>query len=1016
MGIMLGSAMDGLFKGAGAVYSLYGGLMDIEDRWAAQEGASKVKNAAEQQLAADQAKRAGAIGPPLPADHAWNQQQPAAPADPPERIFHNTTVRPATVADAVPRSTVFVPPPGAAPVERTNAAAVDGVGIIPPPSTDPRLRHPELASPPPHPGTDPRVRYPALASPPPSADLRATGANTNADAGINPRMPAPTQGPPRPRGFQDHAVDAYAERRRQAAASVPTEEPAPTPAPAQAQGPAQPRGFHDNAIAAYQERLRRAAAPAPAPAPSPIQPTSGPTNDIPAPVQPTGTTSVNGADPRVRYPELSAPPPQAVPPPSIQPVPSNTNDLSTSPAPASSAAVERQDTGGHAAADVMMDLVGSYTPASAELPAQGIPTRPAAVDGRLPPANTEGGPPATVAAPAAAAAASVPPATPPPEMAGGAGVTSVRGGTGPTSIPSGEAAGRPAQAISAPSPTGQTVVSSSPAPNPAGPAIQSEPPSGVTPQYTIQPWLHIQRNNPELAKNIVWAAGQAGIQPQQLAAIKWLESRDHDTSPDGKPTPSGTARGIMQVLPSTQKSLNLMHLDPSNQRDSLLMGAMVIAQNNSIFGEGTPASMLAYHQGPGKMSRWARNYDQTRSSSPHGADYESQLYPGMKLSGEHYKSGDALGKPFDAAGFVQATADGPAGALAHLVQTSPEGMHMTDLWRRAEIQMVYAALRKGDIQGAAHARNLVTQMSQQGTAGYLMQAHSQLSSGDAMGAASSLARGHAFFPDGTTGRFGVDQKGQLWGERFDELNPSRRIGSPFKITPQSIAPLLIKAQDPTSYVKYLQDERDHVEKVRMHDATIKHGEAQIALSAATHADTASYRADTLGETKRHHGALEGNVREGIEVRKSQMAATQAENEAKRGDRAQKAADAAQAKLDNDEKVTGPLYGSDMVNPKTGVTEQSLARAGQIHRQMNQHDNTMATSMKNYIARGISENRFQVDRASGDVINKETGKVEMKLPPGLVSSISSLSFMRQPAPAPEARKPDQRMMQGPVGIR
>jgi hypothetical protein len=98
-----------------------------------------------------------------------------------------------------------------------------------------------------------------------------------------------------------------------------------------------------------------------------------------------------------------------------------------------------------------------------------------------------------------------------------------------------------------------------------------------------------------------------------------------------------------------------------------------------------------------------------------------------------------------------------------------------------------------------------------------MAANNALSAGDGVSAAQYLAKAHAFFPDDTIGRFRTNGK-QVYAERIDEHDPSRRLGASIRVTPQTIAGLLNQTTDPQQYLKTLREQQTAAADARLKEA------------------------------------------------------------------------------------------------------------------------------------------------------------------------------------------------------
>ena len=365
------------------------------------------------------------------------------------------------------------------------------------------------------------------------------------------------------------------------------------------------------------------------------------------------------------------------------------------------------------------------------------------------------------------------------------------------------------------------VVSQAPpvAPQQAGPtAVSGPPPAYVRPPFNDQPYAFLARQAPQDRVLVDRVAQEEGVTPSRLALHWWLESGLRHQAPDG----AAGERGPLQILPGTQRMVDPAgKLDPNKVEDALRLAARYIYRNDAIFGADTASSIVAYQGGPGTAMRFSQDPQAAIRSNPNGAAYLSRAFPGsQQWSREHFPPAIDV----DPDMLTRVAAQGGPQEFVQLIARSSPGRSIDDGWRAAEAAMVYAALRRGDYQGAQNAREMVLQMSQQGATQSLQQAHQMLATGNAQGAATALARAHAFVPDGQAGQFGVDKAGNLWGRMVDDRDPNKPMGDFFRVTPQDIQRLMVQTRDPNKYVELIQKQQDHAAKIRLSDAHAKYYE------------------------------------------------------------------------------------------------------------------------------------------------------------------------------------------------
>ena len=315
------------------------------------------------------------------------------------------------------------------------------------------------------------------------------------------------------------------------------------------------------------------------------------------------------------------------------------------------------------------------------------------------------------------------------------------------------------------------------------PAAQSEAtPPANRPLLDPRPYAKLAEEAPQYRAMVDQVAQETGVSPQRLAWHWYREGGFHTQVPDGK----AGEQGPLQVLPSTARTVDPKgNLDPHDLQSSLRLAGRYIGQMDAKFGQDTPASVMAYQGGPGSVQAMAANPARAEIDHPNTVAYGRAAFPGFQINGSHASKGIDI----DPKNLVDAnTQGGPDGALRYLSQVSQQsGMPMTDVMKSAESALVAQAAARGDIAGMQHAKDYFLQMSHAGANSNLMAAHQALSAGDSQSAAGYLAKAHAFFPDGSYGKFGIDAKGNLYGQRFDEHNPGNPLGQAFQVKPQDIA-------------------------------------------------------------------------------------------------------------------------------------------------------------------------------------------------------------------------------------
>ena len=532
--------------------------------------------------------------------------------------------------------------------------------------------------------------------------------------------------------------------------------------------------------------------------------------------------------------------------------------------------------------------------------------------------------PAPAAAPGAAPGAPTPAAAPgAPAPAGDANPERTPPPPAPT-VASKQSVPQPSSGSLPPDVAGATVTlpvskENQVAPGQTTPTAQSQQtPQSTIPPFNARPYMELAQRFPENKALVDRIGAEEGVTPARLALHWWMESRLKDTSGDGK----AGERGVMQMMPGTQAQVDPKHtLDVSTKEGSLRLAARYIHGLDSEFRQDSPLSVGAYQGGAGSARAIMNGYG---AQHPNTVKYMAESFPEQTINASNLIGNAKI----DAAAAIKAgTEGGPDGFLHFISQSGDPGVGMTDKWRAAETALMTLAATKGDIEGMRHASDFVLQMSQQGSTTSLMNAYQAMQSGDGTTAAQQLARAYAFFPDGAMGRFGVDNKGQVFGQRVDENDPSQAIGGHFQITPESLLQKMQQTRDPAKFTQMIQEQQKQTQAIRFQQ---QHG-AFYAQRTSNEADSIRLRHEDRQDTitQRDKAASEASAA------KVEAAKTLADGKA---DAAALKAGAAPAGPDP-QKVTGvdkevtALYGKDHQNLDTAgqlLSPEKNALASQLH--------------------------------------------------------------------------------------
>jgi soluble lytic murein transglycosylase-like protein len=925
----VGAFSQGLFGGFSNVMNMYGAFYNLRQTATQFEGAEQARNAMQTQAAGE-----GQPGPISAASMTPGSSMDTNPASP----TYGQYVKPAG-STPDPYHDEKKPPVDVSKVKDEPTNKVDynfGENHAKPADSEkaPSLSDAALTSTTSHLADEQRVGYGGVGTPPP-----ITAATT-------PAQPQLTEG--QRRGTEPLPAVKPVIKYDPTQAGTPLAKgvmPQPNVPPAQQVSPTQMQTY-DTPQGGYQ-----AAPPAPAPAPAAPGPAIAAPAPAPAPTPPlpgaVAAPTTPAGQPGLTHPDQLQPPggsllqrPSAI---TNRPIGSTITAPGGTPQNVPPGMWQPPQPGQPSTAPTLGSrILGAINPIGSAQAAETPP--PGGVNAPQPGAPAPAAPaPAWDAQKPAAAAASPAPVTP----------TTKAGGIG-ASTPAQQATAPPPPTPQAPAPASTTTkaepqqqAAAVPVAGTQGTQTQSEKtPVVAQPNYTTMPYRALSQR-PELKSLVDKVAEEEHISPDRLALHWYLESGLRTSSPES----SAGARGIMQLIPSTEKMMNRDgKWDNNTVEGSLHLGARYINYLDSHLGKDTVSSVAGYFAGPENVGRLSGDkFESAKHDMPRTWDYLNKAYGHTdNINGSMFTEY----KPGDWQTLVKAGVQGgPEGMLQALVATGPKGMQMSDLWRRAQITLTTAALMRGDYAGAQHAQDFVAQMSQQGASANLMAADKALLAGDTQGASQFLAKAHAFFPDGTYGRFGHDDKGNLYGERFDELT-GKSMGKPFQITHEALAAQLITTQNPNEYLKLVTEQQKAASEIRKNDL---YGPVEAAK---------------LGIESRKVDVSERQVEETAKLRQAQQAETKEYRERTAQDRE----DAATARQEHAVDIEAShFYGPDNEDA-AALTPKQRAGSSQLYRGLRLSPQQGGGTMSGNAANEVS-NTVMKDPSKYTLEKKTEGGVE-----------------------------------------
>jgi len=482
------------------------------------------------------------------------------------------------------------------------------------------------------------------------------------------------------------------------------------------------------------------------------------------------------------------------------------------------------------------------------------------------------------------------------------------------------------------------------------PEVASAPYKGTIP---MNGYNFLANKQPEVFNTIADIGQQFGVTPERLIQHARMESGLDLNAPDGKEG----EQGPFQILPSTQqylqdKYLNGRQLDPKTWEGGATLAALKVRECDQR-GADSYASVACYNGGGDGAKAYAANFFSDKKSS----DY-SKLNFGDFDKPDH-------GSTMTANGAINAGRAGPDQFQKYIVDTAPRGQSMTDAWQHVQSLLLEHFVAKGDMDGAEKAQDFVMRQAFMGSNMHLMGAAASLERGDGATAAQQLAKAHAFFPDGTAGRF-MTNGTEVFGVRLDEAT-GKPLGQPFKITAQDARAQLQVTGNPMTFAKFLTDQQKSAAEIRLHNAQAGYQEVRPAIEGIKEAGRGERSAATIA-------AAQGNLQTREQYTDRRQAASLAAQQAR--DKGVKDAET-QAQVD---KFVADATDGWAIPPDKTTPEQQAAYTAQREQlvaslKRNAPGMNIQKGQVQYIVNGLLDKTFTL-KATPDgfaAVNAKTGE-------------------------------------------
>ena len=552
------------------------------------------------------------------------------------------------------------------------------------------------------------------------------------------------------------------------------------------------------------------------------------------------------------------------------------------------------------------------------------------------------------------------------------------------------------------------------APNQAGPTVQSTQ-SPATKPFDIDPRPY-NSLTPKYKAMVDAAAEQEGANPVRLAMYWNLENSLKPTSVNDKPN---DGRGPLQIKETTWNEIpGTAKLNTYDLKDSLIVAGRLSVILDRQFGRDTQSSVAAYQGGAGTVHNLAtgaalpKDHPGTvgyvKAASGGKSDGQTGYTPMIGVNAQALIRAGTVDNPGTPAspgnpGTPPAPA-GPSAMIKYLASVAPTDAPMTDKWIAATASLVALSAMKGDAAGMSHSQDFMLQMLHQGSITNMMDAYKSLAAGNGTLAAQQLARAHAYFPDGSLGRFGVDKDGSVWAQQFDAHDPSVKLGGPMKVGLPEIQKMLITTQNPNTFNALVQ-EQDKVNSQIAYQQ--KHGEYLSSL--------ASTREQRVEDQRTAATEREQVRREDTQARRD-MANDRDANRLQVEDlksqiKTNNAADPTMPKQAAVDKETADRYdegGSAMKDPSTGKNMSPAQGAGMaaIHTDLRMGDGRFTPTGAQHVAQSVMDGSMVgVPDAQGRVeVFRKGDNFKTATPVARLSALASRQYLgimgKQFAPRPQ----------------
>lgn len=378
--------------------------------------------------------------------------------------------------------------------------------------------------------------------------------------------------------------------------------------------------------------------------------------------------------------------------------------------------------------------------------------------------------------------------------------------------------------VTTPNPTTKeaTALPPTPAPVPAtakvtpsqtGPSQQSEqtPPSG--PPVSHAAFDALPKADQDYLVKVAREDGQGKVTPYQLAWTWKREGGGLRSGVSSTGSASNPARGPFQIQLATQHGVGMDDVDVSTFEGGARVAARYYAHIADLgYPVGSPAQSAAYMAGEGGASSYGKLNDLQRKNLV-------QMHPTFDASKDAWSDYGRKHSDEQVASTVvtNGNQDGPDGTLRSIINTQPAGIPLGQKWQNAEAAVIRAMIWHGQYSAIPQVHEWFAQQAHQGVLSNLYAGYQALKGGSPETAVQYFAKAHAFFPDGTFGRFGVDGKGNAVGQLYDE-NTHQPIGKGFIITPDAVEGQMMQILYPNKFLEKFQEMRAKNAEIVLHQA------------------------------------------------------------------------------------------------------------------------------------------------------------------------------------------------------